>query len=104
MIDACCLNASRYACRIERARRQEKKPRARRQKPRAQNRFTEREVQRICRAVHGLDEELRKRIKRVDLDPTTGRYSIVYGDATVEGASNSWDEVLKNAPDAKRPA
>jgi hypothetical protein len=73
-------------------------------RPRAQNRFTEREVQRICRAVHGLDEELRKRIKRVDLDPTTGRYSIVYGDATVEGASNSWDEVLKNAPDAKRPA
>jgi hypothetical protein len=54
-------------------------PKAEPSRKRAPNRFTERELQRICRAINGLDANERERIKRVEIEPTTGRYAIIFG-------------------------
>src|SRR5262245_11196868 len=67
---------------------------------RRKNRFNEREVARAGRAAKAIGAY------GVDIDPATGKLSIVIakpGEADAAD-SNPWDEVLTNAADEKRPA
>jgi hypothetical protein len=65
--------------------------------PRA-HRFRETEVTRAARAA----EKAGLVISRVDVDPSTGRISVVVGKpGDAAAAVNPWDEVLTNEPDSK---
>jgi hypothetical protein len=63
-------------------------------KPRGPSRFRKREARRLFEAG----------AERVEFDPVTGRLiGYKHADETL-AARNSWDEVLTNAADQKRPA
>jgi hypothetical protein len=64
--------------------------------------FKQSEVARVVRAVEsrGLN------VRRVDVEPRTGKISILTGSDKDAASDNPWDEVMrgKNAQDKKRPA
>jgi hypothetical protein len=72
--------------------------------PRGVNRFHQREVSRALRAV----QDSGTAVDRVEIDPSTGKISVILakpgGEAATDGKKNPWDEVLTDAPNAKRPA
>jgi hypothetical protein len=57
------------------------------------------EITRVTRGVLAAGLNLRG----VEVDPISGKFRVLVGDETPADA-NSWDEVLTNAEDAKRPA
>jgi hypothetical protein len=66
---------------------------------RTANRFNQREVSRAVRAV----AETGAAVDRVEIDPTSGKISVILAKpGGAKTAIPSWDEVLTNAPDAKR--
>ena len=71
---------------------------------RAQNRFNSREVARALKAARLAGE----RPERVEIDPATGRITVIIAQPSEAATSNSnanpWDEVLQNDTDQKRPA
>jgi hypothetical protein len=67
----------------------------RRHKP---NRFLESEVRRAIRAAR------REGAERVEVDPATGRITVDLAKPVESTGSNSWDEVLEDAPHPKRPS
>src|SRR6476469_5511840 len=71
---------------------------------RSVNRFNSREVARALRAARLAGE----RPERVEIDPATGRITVIIAQPSAAATSNSdanpWDEVLQNDTDQKRPA
>ena len=69
-------------------------------KPRTPNRFRERELARAVRAARAAGGE------RVEIDPATGKISVVIGKSGEADAANKnpWDEVLPDGQNEKRPA
>jgi hypothetical protein len=67
----------------------------RRHKP---NRFLETEFRRAIRAAR------REGADKVEVDPATGRITVALAKPAEPNGSNSWDEVLEDAPHPKRPS
>jgi hypothetical protein len=61
-------------------------------------RFHQREIERAIRGI----KKMGLPVGRVDVDPTTGRISIVTADQTNTDQQNPWDEDLKDAANKKR--
>ena len=66
----------------------------------AVHKFKDRDVQRVIKAARsaGLDPVA------VEVDPKTGRIRVISSKAAVASNGNSWDEVLNNAANEKRPS
>ncbi len=62
--------------------------------------FKQSEVERAIRGARaqGLS------VCRIDIEPRSGKISIVAQPSGMTNDANPWDEVLKNAEDKKRPA
>jgi len=65
--------------------------------PRRPSRFRALEVARAIRAAKAAGGE------RVEIDPATGRISVIVGKGGEEGGSNPWDEVLTGTAGQNRP-
>jgi len=68
--------------------------------PRGVNRFNQREVTRAVRALRLAGES----VDRVEINPRSGKISLVLGKPAEASGNNSWDEVLTDAADEKRIA
>ena len=67
---------------------------------RSVNRFNQREVARALKAARLAGEN----VDRVEIDPASGKISVVLGKPAEASGNNSWDEVLTDAADEKRTA
>ena len=68
--------------------------------PRSVNRFNQREVVRALKAARLAGEN----VDRVEIDPASGKISLVLGKPADASSNNSWDEVPTDAADEKRTA
>jgi hypothetical protein len=66
--------------------------------PRSRNRFLETELARAVRAARAAGGE------RVEVDPHTGKITVIVGKTGESSGSNPWDEGLTDAEDEKRSA
>lgn len=66
--------------------------------PRSRNRFREVELARAIRAAKSAGGE------RVEIDPVTGKISVILTKSGEATSGNQWDEVLTDAADKKRSA
>jgi hypothetical protein len=76
--------------------------RKRKRRTRGRARFKKRDA---VRAVKATMEATGLAVSRVEIDPHTGKISVIVGEPDrASTTENPWDEVLTDAADKKRPA